>query len=127
MAGCADVEYKGPRPAPIGPVDGVSQSDQDQNNRSAFNDDLYCDGDSYVPLPNNEFQCEDRDTHKTKKPTPKVTVPKVTTPAKPAVPATPAKPAVPAAPKPAAPKPAAPAPYKAPAPAPYKAPAKTGK
>ena len=67
LAGCApEVEYKGPRPDRVAPVSGVSEADQDLNNRSSFNDKTYCNGDTYVPLPNNEFQCEDQDSKKHK-------------------------------------------------------------
>lgn len=113
----------------------VSAHDRDPNNRSAYNNDLYCNGHIYVPLPNDEYQCEDYDhsgiiilphTSRSKYTTaPKLAVPStkpkapvVTAPKAPA----PSVKAPAPAPKPAAPKPAAPAPYKAPAPAP-----KTGK
>jgi len=112
----------------------VSAADKDPNNRSVYNNNLYCNGHTYVPLPNDEYQCEDYDhngiiilphTSRSKY----TTAPKLTAPSKapvvaPKLPTTAPKAPAPA-PKPAAPKPA-PAPYKAPAPA-YKAPAKTGK
>lgn len=116
--------------------------DRDPNNRSAYNDNLFCNGHTYVPLANDEYQCEDIDhagiiilphmsrskyttAPKLPVPTSKPVAPK---PAAPAVkpPAQAPKPAAPA-PKPAAPKPAAPAAPKPAAPAPKAPSVKIGK
>lgn len=137
LTACGNESFNDRGQAPAAPA--YSEADRNPNNRSVYNDNTYCNGHTYVPLPGDEYQCEDGDhsgiiilphTSRSKYTmAPKLTAPS-TKPKAPAVtapkaPAQAPKPAAPA-PKPAAPKPA-PAPYKAPAPAP-KAPApKTGK
>lgn len=114
-----------------------TQSEMDPNNRSTYNNSVYCNGHTYVPLPGDEYQCEDFDhsgvvifphsprskyttAPKLSVPTTKP-VPKVTTAPKAPVQA-PKAPTVPKSPV-QAPK----APVQAPKAPAYKAPVKTGK
>jgi hypothetical protein len=97
---------------------GYTSTDWDMNNPSLYNNNTYCGGGTYNPMPNNQFTCVRNG----------VTAPPSARP-QPVIPPKTQQKAPVQAPKPAAPAPKAPAPaYKAPAPPAPKAPApKTGK
>lgn len=100
---------------------GYTSTDWDMNNPSLYNNNTYCSGGTYNPLPNNQFSCVRNGVTTPPSARPKPIEPPKTQQKAPVAPVQ--KAPAQQAPKPAAPAPKAPAPaYKAPAPAP-----KTGK
>jgi hypothetical protein len=105
LTGCGSSGYDG-----YSTNGGWSDSDWDLNNPSIYNNNTYCQGGTYNPLPNNQYSCYRNGVSSPPVVRPQPIIPPKSQQKPPAV-----KPAAPAAPKPAAPKPAAPKPA-APAP-----------
>lgn len=100
---------------------GWSDSDWDLNNPSIYNNNTYCNGGTYNPMPNNQYSCYRNGVTSSPSPRPQPIVPPKSAQKAPVAPAQkpPAQNSAPKAPAQAPKAPAAPAP-KAPA-------AKTGK